>query len=253
MRTQLPHAFAAAVVAVIMLATAGASSAAAATFSVNPTQIFLARRSSSALLTLRNESDQVLRFELSVFAWSQTASGEMTLEPTQDVVFFPSLLTLKPSETRRVRVGYVKEAGALEKTYRIFVKELPPVDSRDSAGVRVLTTMGIPIFVRPAKEVATATLDGLKHEGGRFQFALANTGTVHFVPTKIRVRGLAGGEAVFDREVDGWYVLASGRREFAVPLPAPDCKRVTAVLVNVDIASETLEERLQTPGGACAP
>ena len=168
-------------------------------------------------------------------------------------MFFPSLLILKPSEERRVRVGHVTQPGAREKTYRIFVKELPPVDAADPGGVRVLTTMGIPIFLRPEKEVASATLNELRQANGRLQFALANTGTVHFVPRSIKVHGLAGGEAVFDHDVEGWYVLAPGRREFAVALPTADCRRVTSVVVQVEFASETLEERLQTPGGACAP
>src|SRR5688572_14556672 len=73
---------------------------AATTFSVNPTRIHLSQRASSALLSLRNDSAQALRFELSVFSWSQSASGEMTLEPTEDIVFFPSLLALAPSEER---------------------------------------------------------------------------------------------------------------------------------------------------------
>jgi fimbrial chaperone protein len=249
MRQQSIRVLVTAVSAVVMAATATEAS----TFSVNPTQIFLARRSSSALLALRNESTQTLRFELSVFAWTQTASGEIKLEPTQDIVFFPSLLTLQPSEERRVRVGNVMPPGAREKTYRIFVKELPPVDSTDPGGVRVLTTMGVPIFVRPEKEVASATLNELRQANGRLQFALANTGTVHFVPKSIRVRGLVGGEAVFDRDVESWYVLAAGRREFALSLPADGCTRLTSLLVQVEFGSETLEERLQTPGGACAP
>jgi fimbrial chaperone protein len=225
--------------------------AAAATFSVNPTQIFLAHRSASSLLSLRNDSDQTLRFELSVFAWTQNTNGEMTLEPTKDIIFFPSLLTLAPSEERKVRVGRVAPAGAREKTYRIFVKELPSVDQANGAGVRVLTTMGIPIFVRPEKETASAELSGLQHANGTLQFVLANTGTVHFVPQVIKVQGLKSGVEAFETSVDGWYVLAAGRREFAVNLPPESCAGVDALLIHVQFASATLEERLQTPGGTC--
>lgn len=229
-----------------------AGPAGAATFSVNPTQIFLSSASGSALLSLRNDSAQTLRFELSVFSWSQNATGEMKLEPTQDIVFFPSLLTLKPSEERKVRVGRVTQPGGHEKTYRIFVKELPPVDGATGGGVRVLTTMGIPIFVRPPREVASAELNELRQSNGQVEFALANTGTVHFMPQQIRIRGVANGATLFERTVEGWYVLAAGRREFAVPLPADDCARLTSVAVHVQFASTTLEENLQTPGGACA-
>jgi len=60
-----------------------AGAAAAATFTVDPTQIFLSGRSGSVLLTLRNESNETLQFQLSVFAWTQSPSGEMQLEPTE--------------------------------------------------------------------------------------------------------------------------------------------------------------------------
>jgi P pilus assembly chaperone PapD len=79
--------------------------AGAATFTVEPTRIALSGRTNSVLLTLRNESTETLRFELSVFRWAQSPSGEVQLEPTEDVVFFPSLLTVGPGESRRVRVG----------------------------------------------------------------------------------------------------------------------------------------------------
>jgi P pilus assembly chaperone PapD len=60
----------------------------AATFTVEPTQITLSGRTTSVLLTLRNESTEALRFELSAFKWAQSPAGEMQLEATEDVVFF---------------------------------------------------------------------------------------------------------------------------------------------------------------------
>lgn len=227
-----------------------AGAASAATFTVDPTQIFLSGRNGSVLLTLRNESNETLQFQLSVFAWTQSPLGQMELEPTEDVVFFPTLLTLKPKETRRVRVGSATPQDVREKTYRIFVEELPPIE-RVSDGVRVLTKMGIPIFVRPVKEVATATLNDLRQEDGTLQFTLTNAGTVHVVPQSIKVRGLAGSNTAFDRELEGWYVLAGGRREFDMAFPKNACAQVTSIVVDVQFASGKLQERLQTPNGAC--
>lgn len=225
--------------------------ATAATFTVEPTQIFFSGRTSSVLLTLHNESTETLRFELSVFAWTQSPSGEMQLEPTEDIIFFPSLLTLAPGESRRVRVGSTTGFDSREKTYRLFVEELPPLDGR-SSGVRVLTKMGIPIFLRPAKEVASATLAGLGQRSGTLHFTLGNDGTVHFVPSGIRVRGLAGDKTAFDNQLDGWYVLAGGRREFEMPFPEAECTRITSVMVDVQLGSSSLQERLQTPNGVCS-
>jgi len=228
--------------------------ASAATFSVNPTQIALSARVTSALLILRNESDETLRFQLSAFNWAQGVTGEIQLQPTEDVIFFPALLTLAPKEERRIRVGTTVTPGAQEKTYRVFVEELPSAEgSRAGAAVRVLTKMGIPVFVRPARETAAATLADLGLRGGTLHFSLGNTGTVHVIPEKIRVRGVgARGEAVFEREVAGWYILPGGRRDFDLPLPPVECTRTASVQIEAAFESMSLEESLQTPAGACA-
>ena len=82
---------------------------------------------------------------------------------------------------------------------------------------------------------------------------MGNTGTVHFVPQKVMVRGIgAAGENLFDREAQAWYILAGGRREFEVALPTPDCQRATSLAVDVEFSSTVVKESLQTPGGACA-
>ena len=228
----------------------GGPLARAATFTVDPTQIFLFNRTGSVLLTLHNESTETLSFQLSVFAWAQSNSGEMQLQPTQDIVFYPPLLTLKPSETRRVRVATATNFDpAREKTYRLFVEELPPTDT--PKGVRVLTKMGIPIFMRPAKEVATASLTDVRQQDGMLKFTLANVGTVHVVPRSVKVRGFAGSAAAFEKDLDSWYVLAGGRRDFEMALPKSGCAKVTSIAVDVEFESGQVQEQLLTPSGAC--
>jgi fimbrial chaperone protein len=228
--------------------------ASAATFSVNPTQIYLSGRTTSSLLTLRNDSTETLRFQLSAFAWKQSPTGEILLDPTPDVVFFPALLTLKAGEERRIRVGSTVSPGASEKTYRIFVEELPaPGETAGGSAVRVLTKMGIPIFVRPVKEAASAALSELGVRDTALHFTLLNTGTVHFVPQAITVRGLAAdGQPVFEQQLAGWYVLSGGRRDFDVAVASPDCGRAASVVVEVALGAGSLKESLQTPAGACS-
>ena len=243
-----------ALAAAAAITAAASSPASAASFSVNPTQVYLSSRVQSAIVTIRNESNEALRFQLSAFAWDQSASGEMKLSATQDVVFFPALLTLQPKEERNIRIGSTAAAGARERTYRIFVEELPPSNvSGAGAAVRVLTRMGIPVFIRPAKEVGTATLAELGAAGGTLKFVLSNTGTVHIVPERIAVRARdAAGQPLFDMEVSGWYILADGRREFAVQLPQAECRRASSVAVQVTFGSQNLSDTLQTPSGVCA-
>jgi fimbrial chaperone protein len=223
----------------------------ASTFNVSPTQVYLDGKTSSALLTLRNESDEPLRFQLSVFAWDQSPSGEMMLAPTGDIVFFPALVSLGPKEERKIRVGRVVGAGDIERTYRIFVEEMPPLESDGVNAVKVLTKMGIPIFVRPARQASAVAISDLAGRNGALTFTVANSGTVHVVPEHVVVRGLADGAPVFEKQVSMWYLLAGGRRDVDVPLAAADCARVTAYQVEVAYGETTVDQRIAAPAGAC--
>ncbi|MGH9372964.1 MAG: fimbrial biogenesis chaperone [Vicinamibacterales bacterium] len=242
------------VVAIFVLASTGRP-AHAATFSVNPTQITLSAGTQSALLTLRNESKEPLRFQLSVFAWGQSASGEMQLQATRDIVFFPTLLTLAPVEERRVRIGSATTPGPVEKTYRIFVEELPPAEATSAvAGVRVLTKMGVPIFIRPAKIVAQATLEDVGLRDGALRFGIRNTGTIHFLPDAVKVVASdSAGTPIFERQLESWYVLAGSVRQLQVPLKQPECARIASLAIEVRLGASTLTEHLQTSPSACSP
>jgi fimbrial chaperone protein len=243
------------VLALLLLGGPLVRPAAAANFNVNPTQVFLSSKATSALVTVRNDSAEPLRFQLSVFAWEQSPSGELELTPTDDIVFFPALLTLNPKEERRVRVGRVTAPGEREKTYRIFIEEMPPLQAVGTSGgngVQVLTKMGVPVFVRPAREAATAALGNLEQRAGEVHFTLSNSGTVHFVPNQVTVRGLAGASTVFEQKLDGWYVLAGGHRDFTAAVPKDDCARVKSIVIEAAVNGSKLTQTIDAPAGACA-
>jgi fimbrial chaperone protein len=233
-----------------------ASEGGAASFSIDPTQIRLSARASSGLLTVRNESVNPVRLQLTAFAWSQSLTGAMQLEATEDVVFFPSLLTLAPGQERKVRVGTTRAFGAVEQSYRLFVEELPaePGVKLEGAAVQVLTKMGIPVFLQPAAPRAQAALTELGQRDGAVAFRLENTGTVHFVPDSVRIRGsISTGEAVIDRNIQSWYVLAGGARVFTVSLDPPVCGQIRSLQIEVQVSGTMLHERLETPNGTCRP
>ncbi len=50
-------------------------------------------------------------------------------EATDELVFFPKLLVLKPDESRMVRVGIEGIPPEKEKAYRIYLEELPDPES----------------------------------------------------------------------------------------------------------------------------
>jgi fimbrial chaperone protein len=222
-------------------------------FSIDRTRVELSPRATSALVRLRNESTEPIRLQISAFLWAQKPDGQMDLQPTDDVIFFPALLTLAPGQDRPVRIGTSAVFGTVERSYRVFIEELP-AEQRPASdqGVKVLTRMGIPVFLAPSTVRSAASLRALQLSNGTFSFALANTGTIHFVPDLVRVTGSdAAGRQLLDRTLRSWYVLPGGVRVFDQTFPAPECQAVRSLQVHVQVGATTLKERLETPAGAC--
>jgi fimbrial chaperone protein len=243
-------------VLLLSLALIRVEAASASTFTVSRVQVFLSAKAKSEVLTVRNVSTETLRFQLSVFAWDQTPQGEMVLAPTRDIVFFPPLFALAPGEERNIRVGAATPPAASEKTYRLFVEELPRPEGGSPGGppgqVTIRTRLGIPIFLRPPNEVAGGRLEAVALRDGRVSFDVRNTGNVHFVPQAVRITGYGpGGETVTQGMLEGWYILAGGTRTYELDLPADKCPGVIAVSIEVRTAQAAFTERLDVTPTAC--
>ncbi len=232
--------------------------AAAASFTVTPIQVFLGPRTTSALLTVENKSTETLRFQVSASSWSQSPKGEIELAPTEDVVFFPALLSLEPGKERKIRVGVARPATDTERTYRIFVEELPPTEkpilSGNRSEVRVLTRMGIPIFVRPAKMTRGGAVENLKLQRGELRFHVRNSGNMAFSLLSVRIVGTGDeGVTTFEKQAEGWYVLAGGVREYEIPIPPADCARTKTLAIEARTEQETFKASLGVAPESCAP
>jgi fimbrial chaperone protein len=241
--------------AFLLLISAGAV-ARAGGLNVSPIHVHLAPDSTKALLTLRNDGDEVVRYQVSANSWAQGPEGEMQLGPTSDIVFFPALFQLKPGEERSVRIGVATPFGLLEKSYRLFVEELPPAEkaAQPVSQVRVLTRVGVPVFLAPARAIEHRGIQEVDLSRGRLRFKVVNDGTVHFREDAVRIRGVsAKGEELFAREKRGWYVLAGGAIAYDFELPSR-CERLAAVVVQVTTdKGDTFEERLPAGAAGCAP
>jgi fimbrial chaperone protein len=244
--------------ALFLLGLLSAGLAGAATFRVSPIQLSLTAKSTSGLLTISNESDETLRFQVAAYRWSQGAAGEMELEPTDDVVLFPRLLTLEAHRERKIRVGAAVAFAGTERTYRVFVEELPSAESVNPVtgklGVRVLTRMGVPIFLKPSRTQAGGAIVNPTVEEGRLRFEVRNNGNVHLMLEAVNLRGTGeGGETVIEEQVDGWYVLAGGVRQYDLALPREECGRVRTLRIEARTENGTLSDRLELKPGACRP
>ena len=113
----------------------------------------------------------------------------MVLAATEDIILFPSLLTLDAGETRKVRLGTTVPRSGTEKSYRAFVEELPPqqTDAVTGGHIRVLTRLSIPVFLQPAQSVLRGEIADLTVRGATASFEIRNLGNVHFSRTCVHV------------------------------------------------------------------
>jgi len=226
-----------------------------ASFSVSPIEMALTSRTTSGLLTIRNTSQREIRFEVTASVWNQNTRGEMQLTPVANqITFVPKLVTIRAGQSSNVRVGTTAaQFGAIERTYRIFVEELPDNSAAPENGMVVLRTkFGVPVFLRPARVTNTAAVDAVSLDAGRLTTSIKNTGTVHMSVRSVKMRGVDGsGGTKFERSMPGWYVLAGGNQVFEQPLSPTDCAGARTIAVSVELEGGTLSRDLPVPGGAC--
>lgn len=239
---------------VLGLALCQAERASAAGINVSPVQVELSRDESKAQVLVRNESEEPARFQLSVSAWDEDAEKGMQLTPTQEIVFFPALLTLKPGEQRAVRVGALPaQFGLVEKTYRLFVEELPPpAKPGQRSQVRVLTRVGIPIFLAPSRKLEGTVLE-LRLDGPAAVAEAKNNGNVHFRVNSVDFKAFdEKGAVLLEKQQQGWYVLANGKKPFRFDLPQGTCGKARRLIAVMHLDDErTYSQALDTPSGAC--
>ncbi len=226
----------------------------AAEVQVNPVLVTLSPATRSAVIAVHNTAADPVRFEVQVRAWSQSPSGEMLLSPSDDLVAFPPILALAPGEERNLRVAAATAFGSVEKTYRVFLEELPgSAQARSASQVRVVSRIGIPVFLAPGRPLERATVEGLSLSAGRVAFRIRNDGTAHVRPSSVRVIASdTAGNPAWGRDLDAWYVLAGGERTYEVEVPRSACDAVREVAVAVTLEHEVLRARAAV-GSACPP
>jgi fimbrial chaperone protein len=239
----------------IVLLLGAASSARAAGLQVSPVLVELSRAEPRATVVLKNLSDAPVRYEITASAWDQAPDGEMRLAPAPEILVYPPLLEVAAQEERKIRISTTGSFTAREQSYRVFIRELPPAETpSQQTGVRLMTKVGIPVFLLPAKLDLRAEIAGVAVHAGRVAVTVRNTGNTRLSPSKLKVEALGeDGKTVSSIDADVWYVLAGGERALDLKLPAEGCARARSLVVTAPVGGGTVRARVETPGGVCGP
>lgn len=226
-------------------------------FAVNPVRLELGAGARSGALEVRNEGDHPLGFQVQAKEWTQDAQGKDQYLDTADLVFFPRVMTVEPRQERVVRVGIRRPVAAVEKTYRLFIEELPGnVRAREGTGaqINVLIRFGAPIFVAPLQPQDGLQLSELTLNQGELTVSATNTGNRHQVIQGIHVKGTdAAGREVHGISLADRYLLAGATKTYRTAIPPDRCRRLATIAVEIKSDRRTAGQQLQVSPAMCGP
>lgn len=221
---------------------------------VAPIRLDLGREAKSGVITVVNEAPEKLQVQLTAFEWTQDAEGKDRYEESADILFFPRILIFDKAEEKIVRAGIRVPAAAREKTYRLFIEEIPVPKKAEGANVAIAIRFGVPIFVKPLKEEARGEIEKIGMANATFHARVKNTGNLHFIVRSVAVKGKnLKREEIFSKELGGWYLLAGASRLYETTLPREVCAEVVKVVVEINTDKVPLADELSVDKAMCAP
>jgi fimbrial chaperone protein len=190
-------------------------------FRVAPIRLDFDHKARSGVINVINEGQDPLQVQMKAYEWTQDAAGKDKYVETQDIIFLPRIMRIEQDETRLVRAGIRVPATTKEKTYRLFIEEIPDATQKaPGAQIKVAIRFGVPVFAKPLQETLAAEIDEIKLAGGTVSVAVKNAGNTHVFTRSITIRALGGdGAETFSQELSGWYQLAGVSRSYSRQSP----------------------------------
>jgi fimbrial chaperone protein len=225
-----------------------------ANFSVSPVRLFFFNKNRTNILKIKNNSDESITLQLRAYEWRQNERGENLYSPTKDIVFFPKILTLKKAEEKIIRLGTKVPQGRHEKTYRLYIEEIPPPNTLESTAVRIIMKVGIPIFISPLEVESKGNIEKLELSKGKLYVLLKNGGNVHFIIKSVRLTGSdASGKEVFKTERGGGYLHGNKTKALIFDIPIKECLKIKTLRVVANTDRVSMSGKLDVHRKMCIP
>jgi fimbrial chaperone protein len=223
-------------------------------FRVTPIRLDFDRGAKSGVITILNEGGEKLNVQMKAFEWTQNVDGKDQYTETNDIIFFPRIMALEKNEEKILRAGIKIPATTREKTYRLFIEEIPEPKKAEGVNVAIAIRFGVPIFVKPLKEEMKGEIEKLELSKGVLNALIKNRGNVHFIINSIDIKGKnAKGEDLFSKELSGWYLLSGVSRLYATPIPQEVCKGLSKLDIEVKTDRFNLNGKLDVDQAMCLP
>jgi fimbrial chaperone protein len=197
-------------------------SAHAGAIMVSPVNVVLAPGQTAATLTIGNDGDREVSFQVRSFGWQEDRAGDTQLTPTTELLVSPPLGTIAPGATQVVRLVLAHPPRDRELSYRILFDELTP--PTQAGLVHISLRLSIPVFAEPAGIAAPHVQWRFAGEGAQMWLVAHNDGKRHQTVRDIALQ-TADGQALGLKPDTPPYVLAGGEHRWSIQagsrLPAP--------------------------------
>ncbi|MDO8719853.1 MAG: fimbria/pilus periplasmic chaperone [Polaromonas sp.] len=224
-------------------------------FSVNPIRLDLGASARSGVIAIRNEDKQKLSFQIDAKEWTQDLAGLDQYADTNGLIFFPKILSVEPGEEGLIRVGARAAAAPAEKTYRLFIEELPgatkALEGR-GAQINVLIRFGAPVFIAPLKPQDSLDIESFSLTKGTVSLAAKNTGNRHQVVQGIELKGSdAGGKQVYALTLADRYLLTGTTKSYSTAIAADQCAKITRLSLEFKTDKLSVARHLDVTRAMC--
>ena len=214
-------------------------------FRITPLKLYFDANSNSSLLKIKNDGNQKVNLQLEAMTWNQSDEGEDLYMATREIIFFPKILSIDANSERIVRVGYQGvPADTKEKSYRLFVQELP-FERPGEAQMKFAVRVSIPVFVRPVENEHAWNVGFVSLEKQGLSIRVNNTGNRFLMVGAMQAIGRdAEGKEILRSEGQGWYVLAGRGRAFSLLVNKESCEKVVTLEVAITVNKDTRKRPL---------
>ncbi|MHC1697414.1 MAG: molecular chaperone [Geobacteraceae bacterium] len=219
---------------------------------VAPIRLELGSDARSGVISVVNEGTGKFQVQMKAFLWEQDADGKDQLTETKDLIFFPKIMVFEKPEERILRAGIKIPATTKEKTYRLFIEEIPEPKKADGTAIAVAIRFGVPIFVKPLKEELKGEIATLELVNGGSRVTVKNSGNVHFIITDVNFKGTdLKGRETFAKKLDGWYLLNGASRNYSAAIPKQVCEDTATLSVKISTNKFVLDRKLDVDKSMC--
>jgi fimbrial chaperone protein len=196
-----------------------AATAEGASLNVLPITIDVPQPATIGTVTLRNGEARPLNAQVRVFRWTQV-DGEDRLEPTDDVVPSPPIVSINAGSDYVVRLQRVTSGDLSgEEAYRTVIDELPNPDRQRNGMVTVVLRYLVPTFFLSPDATQPKLAWSLARQDGRTLLTAANDGDKRIQIVDLKLKTASGRVVIVNRGLAG-YVLGHSTHVWIVPAKA---------------------------------